>query len=216
MSELNIGKSLVFSKLNTPTREGEVVETVEGIKDIPTPREGMIVYVKDEKKNYVVLSLKEKVVDGAAIPNAQVDEYEALDAAVMRLVDAKIAEAIDKVIDGAPDTFDSFREIVDWIDQHGAQAEGLIGSINSLENNGLLFGSFGIRQSTAEQVLINYSNINQKHMGYIGIPSATTEVAGAMSAADKRKLDNMKVVTAAEYEAIPDKKNDVLYFIIEE
>ena len=132
MSGLNIGRSLVFSKIDTPTREGEVVETVEDIMNIPTPREGMIVYVRSEKKNYVVLSLKEKAVDGATIPDAQVDTYEALDAAVMRMVDKKIATAIDKVIDSAPDTYDTLKEIATWINSHGEAAADIVAQLVAL------------------------------------------------------------------------------------
>lgn len=104
MSELNIGRSLVFSKIDTPTREGEVVETVEDIMNIPTPREGMIVYVRSEKKNYVVLSLKEKDINGVNVEKAQVDRYESLDAALIRLlvsgvIKVGLAAAVDNVAD---------------------------------------------------------------------------------------------------------------------
>ena len=192
MSGLNIGRSLVFSKIDTPTREGEVVETVEDIMNIPTPREGMIVYVRSEKKNYVVLSLKEKVVDGATIRDAQVGEYEELYGALVNMIEhgqisagraleanvadkvkdgnvtleslgdylrkrvnvadsldiadperplsarqgvvlkEEIARAIETVINGAPGSFDTLKEIADWINSHGEKAADIVAQLVAL------------------------------------------------------------------------------------
>lgn len=67
---------LMFSEPNCPTRVGEMVETVNDLYNISSPREGMQVFVKAEKKTYVITSLKEKVVNGVSIPNAAVDKFE--------------------------------------------------------------------------------------------------------------------------------------------
>lgn len=267
MSGLNIGRSLVFSKIDTPTREGEVVETVEDIMNIPTPREGMIVYVRSEKKNYVVLSLKEKNVAGTMVPNAQVDEYEELYGALVNMIEhgqisagraleanvadkvkdgnvtleslgdylrkrvnvadsldiadperplsarqgvvlkEEIARAIETVINGAPGSFDTLKEIADWINSHGQQAADIVAQLgaladeigreadsristdNEIKSKGVLFGGFGTNQSTADKVVISYQDIAQKTPGSIGIPAATKTTAGVMSADDKANLD---------------------------
>ena len=270
MSGLNIGRSLVFSRLNTPTREGEVVETVEDIMNIPTPREGMIVYVRSEKKNYVVLSLKEKVVGGATVPDAQVDEYDELHGALMRMIEdggiavgrataanvadiaekvkdgkvalgslddylkkrvniadsldvadperplsarqgvvlkEEIARAIETVINGAPGSFDTLKEIADWINSHGEKAADIvaqlvalaeeigreqaarISSVNDIKSKGVLFGGFGGNQTDANKVVISYQDIAQKEQGSIRISAATKTTAGVMSADDKANLD---------------------------
>ena len=76
MSDLIIGGPLLFSEPDCPTREGEVVNTLEDIYNIPSPRVGMRVFVKDTKKSYIVTKLKEEEINGVSVPNAKVDEYE--------------------------------------------------------------------------------------------------------------------------------------------
>ena len=76
--DIKVTGALVFPE-NVPTRAGEVVNSVGEIYDIPAPRVGMIVYDKSTGINYIVRSLKAKVIDGVQVDNAQVDEYEELD-----------------------------------------------------------------------------------------------------------------------------------------
>lgn len=57
---------------------------------------------------------------------------------------------------------------------------------------------------------------NKYRLSYL--PSATTSAAGVMTAADKSKLDaipSMQVLTQAEYDALPSKDANTLYFIKE-
>nr|UWH97286.1 MAG: hypothetical protein [Bacteriophage sp.] len=57
---------------------------------------------------------------------------------------------------------------------------------------------------------------NKYRLSYL--PSATTSAAGVMTAADKSKLDaipSMSVLTQAEYDALPSKDANTLYFIKE-
>lgn len=76
MSDLIIGGPLLFSEPDCPTREGEVVDTLEDIYNIPSPRVGMRVFVKDTKKSYIVTKLKEEEINGVLVPNAKVNEFE--------------------------------------------------------------------------------------------------------------------------------------------
>ena len=76
MSEILTSGALKFTEANTPTRAGELIDTLSEIYDIPTPRLGMLVYVRDEAKEYIIRSLKSKVVGGVIVPDAAVDEYE--------------------------------------------------------------------------------------------------------------------------------------------
>lgn len=73
---LNISDSLQVTELNRPTRVGELIGSIAQMQEIPNPRVGMMVYVEDEGKNYIVRSLKEKVINGVTVQNAQVDKYE--------------------------------------------------------------------------------------------------------------------------------------------
>lgn len=77
MSEyIEVGQPLQFTDPNTPTRAGEIVENVSDIYNIPSPRLGMQVFVKSEKKSFVITSLKSKVVNGVDVPEAAVEAFE--------------------------------------------------------------------------------------------------------------------------------------------
>ena len=77
MSEyIEVGQPLQFTDPNTPTRVGEIVENVSDIYNIPSPRLGMQVFVKSEKKSFVITSLKSKVIGGVDVPEAAVEAFE--------------------------------------------------------------------------------------------------------------------------------------------
>lgn len=88
MSNSIIGGPLLFSEPDCPTREGEVVNTLEDIYNIPSPRVGMRVFVKDTKKSYIVTKLKEEEINGVLVPNAKVDEFEDIQPDVAGMNDA--------------------------------------------------------------------------------------------------------------------------------
>ena len=67
-----------MTETNTPTRKGERISTLSKMAEIETPSVGMKVFVEDEAKEYIILSLKNKIIDGVDVPNAQVDKYKAL------------------------------------------------------------------------------------------------------------------------------------------
>ena len=69
--------SLRISSTDTPTREGERIDSIGNMSSIPTPYVGMRVFVEDEKREYVILSLKDKMVSGVLVPNGAVDKYDA-------------------------------------------------------------------------------------------------------------------------------------------
>lgn len=77
MSEyIEVGQPLQFTDPNTPTRVGEIVKNVSDIYNILSPRLGMQVFVKSEKKSYVITSLKSKVIGGVDVPEAAVEAFE--------------------------------------------------------------------------------------------------------------------------------------------
>lgn len=78
MNKVVVGAPLVFSNPNTPTRVGEIVERVEDIYNIESPRLGMRVFVKNTKESYVITSLKSRTLNGVEIPNSVVDTFEAM------------------------------------------------------------------------------------------------------------------------------------------
>lgn len=73
---IEVGQPLQFTDPNTPTRVGEIVENVSDIYNIPSPRLGMHVFVKSEKKSFVITSLKDKAIGGVDVPEAAVEAFE--------------------------------------------------------------------------------------------------------------------------------------------
>ena len=131
--DIKVTGALVFPE-NVPTRAGEVVNSVGEIYDIPAPRVGMIVYDKSTGINYIVRSLKAKVIDGVQVDNAQVDEYEELDKKVFNALANETQRAqnaeqanrqlIANLVGESPETLDTIHEISSWIlnDETGAAA----------------------------------------------------------------------------------------------
>ena len=77
MSEypIEIGNSLAMGRIDTPTREGEVVNSLAEVEGIPTPYVGMRFYDKETKREYVVTALKMAVIKGVEVDNAVVGSY---------------------------------------------------------------------------------------------------------------------------------------------
>jgi hypothetical protein len=74
--KIDISGPLLPSESNCPTRVGEIVENLSDIYNIPSPRLGMQVFVKSEKKSFVITSLKSKVIGGVDVPEAAVEAFE--------------------------------------------------------------------------------------------------------------------------------------------
>lgn len=101
MSEyIEVGQPLQFTDPNTPTRVGEIVENVSDIYNIPSPRLGMQVFVKSEKKTYTITGLKEAVIGGERVPDAKVDTFEAVKSQVEE-INNDFAEMQKALIDGS-------------------------------------------------------------------------------------------------------------------
>lgn len=75
---VEVSNSLQINKADVPTRAGEQIKSIVEIPSVPTPCVGMVIYVKDERRRYVVNSLKDVVVGGIVVANGQVDEVEIL------------------------------------------------------------------------------------------------------------------------------------------
>lgn len=62
--EILLGGMFRPTEQNCPTREGELIESLDKIHDIPNPRVGMRVYVENTGKEYIIKSLKDKTIGG--------------------------------------------------------------------------------------------------------------------------------------------------------
>ena len=81
------------------------VETEADILNIPNPYVGMMVYVKDSGKYFVVKTLKSKTIGISTVENAAVDTYKnymddikskLLDNAIIRIIDSAYFESLSE------------------------------------------------------------------------------------------------------------------------
>ena len=101
-------------------------------------------------------------------------------------IDSKISAAIDELIGGAPETYDTLKEIADYIEEHQDAADALTAAIGNKvdkeEGKGLSANDF---TDALKQKLEDLPET---------IAEATAEAAGLMSAADKKRLDGLRGV----------------------
>jgi len=114
-------------------------------------------------------------------------------------VDDKISAAIDGLIDGAPETYNTLKKLSDYITEHQdvvtAINSAIADKVDKVEGKGLSAEDFttalknkleGLPAITADDV----TNWNNK----AGKSVATTTAAGLMSAEDKARLDGIRGV----------------------
>jgi hypothetical protein len=69
-----VGGAIQPTTIDTPNGKRDRVNTFEEIFNIDNPSVGGTVWVRDEEKEYRILSLKPKMIGGIEIPNAAVNE----------------------------------------------------------------------------------------------------------------------------------------------
>ena len=133
-------------------------------------------------------------------------------------VEGLISAAIDDLIDGAPATYDTLKEISDWISTHTSEYEALIaaiaGKVDKVEGKGLSTEDYTTAEKTKlagiEASANNYTlpTATASALGGIKVganlaidsstgvlsgdySAATTSAAGLMSSTDKAKLDGI-------------------------
>jgi len=116
-------------------------------------------------------------------------------------VDTKISAAISELIGGAPETYDTLKEIADYIETHQDTVDLLneaIGKkVDKVEGKGLSTEDFTTELKTALEALADLGLTAEKVAAWDAkaeATEATTEKAGLMSAADKTKLDGLNGV----------------------
>jgi hypothetical protein len=122
MKNVIVSGPLVFSEQNCPSRAGEIINSISEIYDIPNPRVGMQVYVKNEGKNYTITGLREKVIEGVAVPNAQVDTY--------RCVEVELLKRLQGVSENSNASTDPFKFIGNY-----DNFEALIEKLDTMHGN---------------------------------------------------------------------------------
>lgn len=114
-------------------------------------------------------------------------------------VDTKISAAIDELIGGAPETYDTLKEISEYILNH----EDVVTTLNTAignkvdkeEGKGLSAEDFtsALRAKLDALPAITAADV-EKWNGKADNTAATTTTAGLMSAEDKKRLDGLRGV----------------------
>ena len=97
-----IGGATQPSTINTPSDKREQVDTFDKIFEIDNPCQWATVWVRDEQKEYRIISLKSKMIGGMEIENAMVNEVVPESAIISRSLTfgeeaaENMASAIDK------------------------------------------------------------------------------------------------------------------------
>ena len=87
--------------------------------------------VKGLRSRIVILENKpESTVDETALNNKVQESMNGLKTEIPNLVRPTISEEVAKVVDGAPDTFDTLKEIASYIESDKAGASAMAESIN--------------------------------------------------------------------------------------
>lgn len=116
-------------------------------------------------------------------------------------VDTKISTAISSLIGGAPETYDTLKEIADYIETHQEAADALnaaIGNkVDKVEGKGLSTEDFTTALKTSLEGLAALGLTVEKVAAWDAKADktvATTTAAGLMAAADKVRLDGLRGV----------------------
>lgn len=101
-------------------------------------------------------------------------------------IETKIKAAVDELVNGAPEAYDTLKELADCIDEHKDVIDALnaaIGNkVDKVEGKGL---------STEDFTTVLKEKLESLPES---IAEATTEASGLMSAADKARLDGLRGV----------------------
>ena len=113
-------------------------------------------------------------------------------------VEGLISAAIDALIDGAPATYDTLKEISDWIATHQSEYEALIaaiaGKVDKVEGKGLSTEDY----TTAEKTKL--AGIEAGANNY-SLPAATTSALGGIKVGANLAIDSSTGVLSGDYSA---------------
>ena len=114
-------------------------------------------------------------------------------------VDAKISAAIDELIGGAPETYDTLKEIADYIESHKdvvtALNEAIGNKVNKIDGKGLSAEDFtaALKAKLEAMPAITAAQVEAWN-GKADKTVASSTADGLMSKEDKAKLDGLRGV----------------------
>lgn len=122
-------------------------------------------------------------------------------------VNGLISDAIDDLINGAPATYDTLKEIADWIATHQSEYEALIaaiaGKVDKVEGKGLSTEDY----TTAEKTKL--AGIEAGANNYT-LPTATASALGGIKVGDNLAIDSSTGVLSGNYSAATTSANGLM------
>lgn len=109
---------------------------------------------------------------------SQINELEAIingDAATEGTINNRIAAEINKILDGAPDAFDTLKEIADWIATDTTSSATIVSDIANLkENSTTRFNGFvdNVAVASGEAATVDKVVFDKTHQRFLGVGNA--------------------------------------------
>lgn len=122
-------------------------------------------------------------------------------------VNGLISDAIDALIDGAPATYDTLKEISDWIATHQSEYEALIaaiaGKVDKVEGKGLSTNDF------TDALLTKLNGIEAGANAYV-LPTASASTLGGVKVGDNLTIDSSTGALSGNYSAATTSANGLM------
>lgn len=122
-------------------------------------------------------------------------------------VNGLISDAIDALIDGAPATYDTLKEISDWIATHQDEYEALIaaiaGKVDKVEGKGLSTNDF------TDALLTKLNGIEAGANAYV-LPTASASTLGGVKVGDNLTIDSSTGALSGNYSAATTSANGLM------
>lgn len=122
-------------------------------------------------------------------------------------VNGLISDAIDALIDGAPATYDTLKEISDWIATHQSEYEALIaaiaGKVDKVEGKALSSNDF------TDALLTKLNGIEANANNYT-LPQASASTLGGVKVGDNLAIDSSTGVLSGNYSAATTSANGLM------
>lgn len=205
-NKIVVSGSLMPSVKNVPLDDRTRVATFDDLFKIELPFKGMVVFVEDEEKFYVVKKLKAKTIGPANIEDSLVDEVEELigNFATEEFVSAEISKAQLGGGEGADVDLSAYAT-VKYVDEQVAAVELMPGPKGDAGDQGV--GVKSVEIDSNNHLIVTLTNDSIVDAGELpaaegGGGADSEEIAALQAELAKAKQDILDMTYGVEYEWI--------------
>lgn len=164
------------------------------------PVDSIDAYTKEQTDNLIEASKYDDTTVKASI-KANADAINILNGTGTGSVDKKVADAVANLINGAPEAYDTLKEISDWISSHGTDAAAMNSQINTNKEDIAklvsLVGSLPV--STEAKTIVEYIDEQVGAIDYSDAIATAKQEAIDAAAADATAKANTAETNAKAY-----------------